>query len=84
MSTESKGKQGGISSLSERKTDRQFPPDKGGKDRQFPSDKGGKDRQFSPLIRGAKTDNSPSDKGGKDRQFPPDKGGKGGYIPYNI
>ena len=78
MSTESKGKQGDISSLSERKTplireaDGQFPPDKGGKDRQSPSDKGGKDRQF------------PSDKGGKDRQFPPDKGGKGGYIPYNI
>ena len=38
MSTESKGKQGDISSLSERKTDRQS--DKGGKDRQ--SDKGGK------------------------------------------
>ena len=67
MSTESKGKQGDISSLSERKTDR----NKGGKDRQSPSDKGGKDRQFPP------------DKGGKDRQFPPDKGGKGGYIPYN-
>ena len=46
MSTESKGKQGDISSLSERKTDRQSPSDKGGKDRQSPSDKGGKDRQF--------------------------------------
>ena len=42
MSTESKGKQGDISSLSERKTDGQSPPDKGGKDRQFPPDKGGK------------------------------------------
>ena len=71
MSTESKGKQRDISSLSERKTDRQSPSDKGGKDRQSPSDKGSKDRQFPP------------DKGSKDRQFPPDKGGKGGYIPYN-
>ena len=42
MSTESKGKQGDISSLSERKTDRQSPSDQGGKDRQFPPDKGGK------------------------------------------
>ena len=58
MSTESKGKQGDISSLSERKTDRQFPPDKGSKDRQSPSDKGGKDRQFPP------------DKGGKGGYIP--------------
>ena len=70
MSTESKGKQRDISSLSERKIDRQSPSDKGGKDRQSPSDKGGKDRQ------------SPSDKGGKDRQFPSDKGGKGGGVIY--
>ena len=38
MSTESKGKQRDISSLSERKTDRQSPPDKNN----------------SPLIRGAR------------------------------
>ena len=31
MSTESKGKQGDISSLSEEKTDGQSPPDKGSK-----------------------------------------------------
>ena len=31
MNTESKGKQRDISSLSEGKTDGQFPPDKGGK-----------------------------------------------------
>ena len=42
MSTESKGKQGDIASLSEGKIDRQSPSDKGGKDRQF------------PLIRGAR------------------------------
>ena len=53
MSTESKGKQGDISSLSEGKTDGQFPPDKGskggwtsippdkGSHGQFPPDKGG-------------------------------------------
>ena len=58
MSTESKGKQGDISSLSERKIDRQSPSDKGGKDRQFPPDKGGKDRQFPP------------DKGGKGGYIP--------------
>ena len=58
MSTESKGKQGDISSLSERKTDRQSPSDKGGKDGQSPPDKGGKDRQFPP------------DKGGKGGYIP--------------
>ena len=52
MSTESKGKQGGISSSSERKTDRQSPSDKGGKDRQSPSDKGGK--TDNPPLRGAR------------------------------
>lgn len=41
MNTESKGKQGNIFSLSEGKTERQFPPDKRG-DAQFPPDKGGK------------------------------------------
>ena len=54
MSTESKGKQRDISSLSERGKDRQFPL----RDRQFPSDKGGKDRQFPP------------DKGGKGGYIP--------------
>ena len=39
MSTESKGKQGDISSLSERKADRQFPPDKGGKGGYIPYNK---------------------------------------------
>ena len=61
MSTKSKGKQGDISSLSERKIDGQFPSDKGGKDRQSPSDKGGKDRQFPP------------DKGGKGGYIPYNK-----------
>ena len=58
MSTESKGKQRDISSLSERKIDRQSPSDKGGKDRQSSSDKGGKNRQFPP------------DKGGKGGYIP--------------
>ena len=39
MSTESKGKQGDISSSSERKTDGQFPPDKGGKGVIYPTTK---------------------------------------------
>lgn len=43
MNTESKDKQGNISSLSKRKTDGQFLPAKGDRiDRQFPPDKGGK------------------------------------------
>ena len=68
MSKQSKGKQG---------TDRQFPPDKGGKtDRQFPPDKGGKGG-YIPYNK------TLTEKEGTDRQFPPDKGGKGGYIPYN-
>ena len=67
MSTQSKGKQKDIASLS----DRQFPHDKRARtERQFPHNKEVRtEKQF------------PHDK--SDRQFPPDKGGKGGYIPYN-
>ena len=92
MSTESKGKQGGISSLSERKIDGQFPPDKGSKDcfesqsqrsTIMSTESKGKQRDISSLSERKIDRQSPSDKGGKDRQFPPDKGGKGGYIPYN-
>ena len=82
MSTESKGKQEDISSLSERKTDRQSPSEtdnpppireqrptiKGGKDRQFPPDKGGKDRP--PPIREAKTDNPPLIRGARGVIYP--------------
>ena len=92
MSTESKGKQRDISSLSERKIDRQFPPDKGSKDcfesqsrwsSIMSTESKGKQRDISSLSERKIDRQSPSDKGGKDRQFPPDKGGKGGYIPYN-
>ena len=63
MSTESKGKQRDISSLSERKTDRQSPSDKGGKDRQSPPISKGQDK-------GAKTDNSPLIRGARGVIYP--------------
>ena len=61
MSTESKGKQRDISSLSERKIDRQSPSDKGGKDRQL---------YTLPPIREAKTDNSPLIRGARGVIYP--------------
>ena len=64
MSTESKGKQGDISSLSERKTDRQSPSDK-------IRDKGaGKGTDNPPLIREAKTDNPPLIRGARGVIYP--------------
>ena len=81
MSTESKGKQGDISSLSERKTDGQFPPDKGSKDCFEPQSQ--RSTIMSTKSKGKQGGIASPSERKADRQFPPDKGGKGGYIPYN-